>query len=264
MSGNQAHQWANSSAGIAYALDKIKQVAGGLSGKEAIANIASRFERPADIPGEIAKASSRYGEFSGGTLPAAGGAPSGAPSAPGLLGGGVDAFKSLAAAQLLDQSRRTLAGEGPDTAGLMGLAIARRALGAAAMQFGPEPQADQPVVQPAKGEIQFGGASLAGTDPQFLSKLTAAAQAAGATRVRINSAKREAAHNAAVGGVSHSNHITGHAVDGDGFVPGRGWVPLGTLLLESAGKFGLRSGDVPGFFNGGRDPVHVDDAFNQR
>jgi hypothetical protein len=51
--------------------------------------------------------------------------------------------------------------------------------------------------------------------------------------------------------VQNSNHLTGHALDGEAFVPGRGWVPLGTLLQRVAPKFGLRSGDQPGFFNGG-------------
>lgn len=59
------NQWANSKAGIAYALDHIAQVAGGLKGRQAISAISSRFERPADVAGEVAKASGRYGQFTG-------------------------------------------------------------------------------------------------------------------------------------------------------------------------------------------------------
>lgn len=105
---------------------------------------------------------------------------------------------------------------------------------------------------------------LAGLNPGFEHHLEQAVGAAGGTRVRIDSGYRSPEHNAAVGGVPHSNHMTGRAADGAAYVPGRGWVPLGTLLRSSAPRFGLRSGDQPGFYRGGRDPVHVDDASNQR
>jgi hypothetical protein len=61
-------QWANSPAGIAYALNQIARVAGGKHGRQAIAAIVSRFERPAAPGAEIAKASSRYGKVGGGAV----------------------------------------------------------------------------------------------------------------------------------------------------------------------------------------------------
>ena len=53
--------WAWSPSGVNYALDKIQGVAAGLTGAPAITNIVSRFERPADIPGEISGALANYG-----------------------------------------------------------------------------------------------------------------------------------------------------------------------------------------------------------
>lgn len=58
--------WANSPSGIRYALAQISKVAKGLQGRAAVTAIARDFERPADIPGEIAKAMSRYGNVGGG------------------------------------------------------------------------------------------------------------------------------------------------------------------------------------------------------
>jgi hypothetical protein len=59
----KGHRWANSRAGITYALRQLDAVAGGMHGRKAIANIVRRFERPADIPGEIAKAWGLYGDI---------------------------------------------------------------------------------------------------------------------------------------------------------------------------------------------------------
>jgi hypothetical protein len=56
-----AQTWASSPAGIDYALGQIQGVAGGLTGREAIYNISSRFERPADVAGEVADAIAHYG-----------------------------------------------------------------------------------------------------------------------------------------------------------------------------------------------------------
>lgn len=58
-----ADQWAWSPQGIKYALSKIAGVARGLKGQDAIRAIVSQFERPAEPGAEIAKASSRYGQF---------------------------------------------------------------------------------------------------------------------------------------------------------------------------------------------------------
>jgi hypothetical protein len=52
--------WANSPAGIQYALRQMASVAGGLHGQAAVAAIARRFERPANPGAEIATALSYY------------------------------------------------------------------------------------------------------------------------------------------------------------------------------------------------------------
>lgn len=57
----RGRQWAESQAGINYALDRIRAVAAGKRGRNAITAISSRFERPADVQGEIAKAWGLYG-----------------------------------------------------------------------------------------------------------------------------------------------------------------------------------------------------------
>lgn len=93
----------------------------------------------------------------------------------------------------------------------------------------------------------------------FLAKVHAAVVAAGGTYVYITSGKRTPKTNT---GVANSNHLTGHAMDGYAYVPGKGKVQLGTLLKGSASSFGLRSGDVAGFYKGGPDPEHVDDGSN--
>jgi len=57
-----AKDWADSPAGIDYALAGIAKVAKGQTGQEAIGSIVSRFERPADQAAEITKAVSIYNE----------------------------------------------------------------------------------------------------------------------------------------------------------------------------------------------------------
>lgn len=152
---------------------------------------------------------------------------------------------------------------------LLQMAAMRQAGNAAQQTYGPTPTtgsllAQQPQTQPgsqATGSLSFIG-STQGIKSSLLNSVSQAAKAAGATQIKITSGYRDPGHNASVGGVQHSNHLTGDAIDGYGLVNGQ-WVPLGQLLLKTAGHFGLRSGDVPGFFNGGTDPVHVDDGANQ-
>ena len=61
--------WANSPAGIEYAIRRMSQAgARGLTGRAAVASIVRNFERPADIPGEIQRALGLYGS-GGGTVP---------------------------------------------------------------------------------------------------------------------------------------------------------------------------------------------------
>ncbi len=55
--------WANSPAGIDYALRQIARVAGGKTGVEAISAIVRGFERPADPAAEIRRAAGTYGTF---------------------------------------------------------------------------------------------------------------------------------------------------------------------------------------------------------
>lgn len=64
MSPQQIQAWATSPAGIDYALSGINKVAGGLKGSAAINAIVSKFERPANIPGEIAGAIKALGSGS--------------------------------------------------------------------------------------------------------------------------------------------------------------------------------------------------------
>ena len=56
--------WAESPAGLEYAIRKIAGVAKGLKGEAAIRAIVTKFERPANPSGEIKKARSRYGKVS--------------------------------------------------------------------------------------------------------------------------------------------------------------------------------------------------------
>jgi hypothetical protein len=113
------------------------------------------------------------------------------------------------------------------------------------------------------GNVQWEGTPLGGEKPDFLKKVSAAVAAIGGTKIRVNSGYRSPAHNKAVGGASNSNHMYGRAMDGQAFIPGRGWVDLGIALAHVAPKFGLRSG--ASFDWGGRpDTPHVDDGFNQR
>lgn len=75
--------FANSQAGIDYALSRIGSVAKGLRGKAAVAAIVRGFERPADPTTEIQRALANYGGLPpGGAQPAATATPSSAP--PGL------------------------------------------------------------------------------------------------------------------------------------------------------------------------------------
>lgn len=92
LSGARAQRWANSPAGIQYAIRHIAEVAHGLHGRQAVAAISSRFERPANVPAEIAKAMSRYGGVSSGGGYAVGGF---APQGRASFGGSSPEISSL-------------------------------------------------------------------------------------------------------------------------------------------------------------------------
>lgn len=70
-SGAQA--WANSPAGVDYALTHMAQVARGRSGADAVTNIVYRFERPADPASETANAIRSYSSGQGPKLGGGGG-----------------------------------------------------------------------------------------------------------------------------------------------------------------------------------------------
>lgn len=60
--GQEASQdWAWSPEGVGYALDQIKGVASGLTGRPAVENIVRRFERPANPDREVQGALGAYG-----------------------------------------------------------------------------------------------------------------------------------------------------------------------------------------------------------
>src|SRR5450759_3436661 len=92
---NQA--WAESPAGINYAMQRIGSVAGGLKGAQAISAIVSRFERPANPSAEIARAMATYG----GDIGSSGSPGAGASSAP--AGGGLSSLLQTLTAQIAQQ-----------------------------------------------------------------------------------------------------------------------------------------------------------------
>ena len=125
--------WAHSRAGIDYALRSMSQVAGGLKGQAAVSAISSRFERPADVPGEIAKAMTYYGK--GGSTPP-GTLPPGPAGAPGANGGDSGAVQALSAQSLKAMyTSALLQPGGPNSTDLLSMAIARKQADAAAQQF---------------------------------------------------------------------------------------------------------------------------------
>lgn len=68
---HHSNKWAWSNAGINMWLNGIAHVASGLKGKAAVTAIAARYERPADVQGEISDAMAHYGRVAmgGGASP---------------------------------------------------------------------------------------------------------------------------------------------------------------------------------------------------
>jgi hypothetical protein len=263
MSPQQINQIAWSPAGLNELAQRVGRVAGGLKGRQAINAIVQRFERPADIPGEIAKATSRLGlplqGGVGGRAGVAGAYPSDSGSAAqGLTGADPAVLQRQAMmSNLVAQQNAYLGGQdytGPSlTDQLQQFNLMQQAQGGG--QFFQPPTTAMPPT-PSPGTVKFLGAT-GGENPGFLNALGQAVKAAGGSQVKITSGYRDPQHNAAVGGVQGSLHTRGKAMDGYALIGGR-WVPLGVALRGVAGKYGLRSGDQPGFFNGRPDPVHVD------
>jgi hypothetical protein len=163
--------WAHSRGGIDYAERQMAQYARGLKGKAAVTAISSRFERPADVPGEIAKAMGFYGK--GGSTPVGT-----LPAAPGAAGAGSDAVQGLSAQALKSMYTSALMQPGGiKSTDLVSMAIARKQLGAAtqASQAGPPTVEGQPTSTTGMKAVkdiheylgvkyQWGGASPKGFD----------------------------------------------------------------------------------------------------
>jgi hypothetical protein len=256
-----SQEWAWSPQGVAYALGQMKGVAGGQRGAQAVKSIVTRFERPADPASEVRGALASFGSAGEGSAPA----PALLPTSGGAARGqanpvtGSPDIRHQVALALLQQ----VGSEHPDYSSVLTLLQAEHA------QPTPQPRpsaipSTSPQPQVEAGPLAAIGGQVGGLNPQFERTLERAVGAAGGTKIRVDSGYRSPTHNAAVGGVPHSNHTTGDAADGSAYVPGKGWQPLGVLLQAVAAKFGLRSGNVPGFYRGGRDPVHVDDGANVR
>lgn len=90
-------------------------------------------------------------------------------------------------------------------------------------------------------------------NPRLLSTLQKLAEKDGRVFV-INSGYRSDDYNRQIGGAKGSKHRSGLAADV--YVNGH---PIGEVYSpDELAKLGLRSGNVPGFFNGKPDPMHVD------
>lgn len=63
MSPAQIEAWANTPQGINFALSGLARVAANQTGQQAVNSIVSRYERPANIPGEIAGATAALGSY---------------------------------------------------------------------------------------------------------------------------------------------------------------------------------------------------------
>jgi hypothetical protein len=183
-------------------------------------------------------------------------------------GGDTGAFKQAISSWLLQNSNALVSGERIDPSSILDLALARKQLeqpSAPAQQLATHAQvaSGHPTAAPhPSGGVQFTGKPLSGERADFINKVSAAVRSIGGTQVNVISGYRSPAHNRAVGGAPRSNHTFGRAMDAKVYIPGHGWVDLGTALAPVAPKFGLRSGAT--FNYGGRpDTPHVDDAYNQ-
>jgi hypothetical protein len=263
----KGNNWANSPAGIDYAIREMAPYARGLQGQDAVQAISQGFERPADVTGEVRDAMAHYGKITGNGVgpvtypPTSDGKGGLGPIRPPAQQDSQQAFRSMVAASLLQ------GGGSINSDDLLALAMARRQFGAAQQTFGAQPTS-RPLVGPGmKGGLHLPVEGNIGSEnPNFLSAVTAAAKARGAVKIIATSGERSPQHNAAIGGASQSNHLPdahgfGHALDGYAVMSDGSRIPLGQFLLPVAGQFGLRSGATFSW-NGKPDVVHVDDGFN--
>lgn len=117
MTPEQKNAVAWSPAGLRELADRVARVAAGLHGGQAVRAIVSRFERPADVPGEISRALAGYG---GGTGTHFGGAAYGRPV------GSVAADRTAAPflANLISSTNEALGlGTSPTLANLLNAAV---------------------------------------------------------------------------------------------------------------------------------------------
>ena len=92
-----------------------------------------------------------------------------------------------------------------------------------------------------------------GVSPVLLNLVDNIMQHAGRTAT-ISSGRRSEAYNKSIGGAPRSKHVRGLAIDAS--VEG---VPIARSVPPSIwNRYGIRTGDQPGFFRGQRDPIHVD------
>lgn len=253
MSPQQINSIAWSRQGLTELANRVASVAAGQHGAQAVQSIVRRFERPADPNGEVSRALAHYGKgYTNVSAPAGSyGSPAQGMSLTPLQG--FSPNQSLMASLIAQQNAYLSGGDISTAPTLPQMMQQYNAQGGVPFFKAPEPVA---VPKAGKGSLKILG-NTAGENPAFLSALQNAVRGVGGTQIKLTSGYRDPAHNAAVGGVQGSLHLKGDAMDGYALIGGK-WVPLGTALLPVAKKYGLRSGDVAGFFNGGRDPVHVD------
>lgn len=254
-------QFAESQAGIDWALGRIAGVARGQHGAQAVNSIVRRFERPKDPNGEVARALGMPVNAAWGT-PGAPRPPKGQPpAAPGLAGLTQDsgALQRNALLQNLISQQNAYLGvdTGPNLAQQMQqFNLMQQSQGGGSFFQAPQASPAGRTAAPYTGRVKFLG-NTQGENQGFLGALGQAVSDVGGSQVRLISGYRSPEHNKAIGGAPNSLHTRGAAMDGEVLIGGK-WVPLGAALLPVARRYGLRSGDVPGFFNGKPDPNHVD------
>ena len=183
-------------------------------------------------------------------------------------GGGGNSPASLLSSFLLQEAQAQLSGQNSvaqQGQGLLQLAMARKALGAAASNpmtarrstkagasasgpvgnFSSNPSAYSNI-------LTTGGVNISRVDPKLLGAINQVAKAHG-VKVTINSGWRSPQHSVAVGGFANDPHTKGLAVDA--YVNGR---PIGSVFGPGIwSALGVTSGAVPGFYHGSSDPEHL-------